>query len=174
MPVDARKAKHLAHRMRQAARQYGLPRLDWVSPLQRARAVGHWLRQWGWKVQVDARLAEMDFGAWDGRTWADIAWAEVGAWEADLLHHAAGGDGETLHALVCRVQAWADEAVAAATPRLLVSHGGWINSLLQLSHLRHLLHSNATLAAADWPAAPLHSSLRRWPCGSQPAVAASR
>ena len=170
VPVDPRKAKRLAHRMRRVARQHGLPRQVWVSPLLRARAVGGWLRQWGWQVQVDARLAEMDFGAWDGRHWADIPWAEVGAWEVDLLHHAPGG-GEALQALAQRVQAWVDEAVAAGGPRQIVSHGGWINSLL---HLPRLLGEGAALQAADWPAAPRHGTLRCWPAGAAQAGPASR
>ena len=157
--VDPRKAKRLAHRMRRVARENRLPRQAWVSPLQRARAVGQWLRRWGWQVRVDARLAEMDFGRWDGRRWADIPWAEVGAWEADLLHHAPGG-GETLQAVAQRVQAWVDEAVAAGVARQIVGHGGWINSLL---HLPRLLPGSPPLAAADWPAAPPHSALRCWP-----------
>ena len=150
--------------MRRVARQHGLPRQAWVSPLQRARAVGQWLRRWGWQVRVDARLAEMDFGGWDGRPWADIAWAEVGAWEACLLHHAPGG-GEALQALALRVQSWVDEAMAAGVPRQIVSHGGWINSLL---HLSRLLPGSPPLAAAEWPAAPPHSTLRCWPAGSPP------
>lgn len=147
--------------MRRVARQHGLPRQAWVSPLQRARAVGQWLRQWGWQVRVDVRLAEMNFGRWEGRPWADIAWAEVAAWEADLLHHAPGG-GEALQALARRVHAWADEALAAGVPRLLVGHGGWINSLL---HLPRRLPCNASLDAADWPAAAPHGALRCWPAG---------
>ncbi len=166
VPVDPRKAKRLAHRMRRVAREHGLPREVWVSPLQRAGAVGRWLRRWGWQLQVDARLAEMDFGGWDGRRWADIPWAEVGAWEADLLHHAPGG-GEALQALALRVQGWVNEAVTAGVPRQIVSHGGWINSLLHLPRLLpHEQTGNPALAAVDWPAAPPHSSLRCWPGGA--------
>ena len=165
--IDKRKAKRLAHLMRRVARQHGLPRQAWVSPLQRACAVGQWLRQWGWQVRVDARLAEMSFGSWEGCRWADIAWAEVAAWQADLLHHAPGG-GEALQALVQRVQARADKAVAAVVPLQIVSQGGWMNCLLRVQHLPRQMPGSAALNAADWPAAPPHSALRRWPVGRPP------
>ena len=154
--VDPRRAKRLAHRLRQQARRHGLPRVAWVSPLQRAAAVGAWLRRWGWRVQVDVRLAELDFGAWDGRPWSEVPWSEVEAWQQDLLHHAPGG-GESLLQLAARVQAFARDAPPG--PCQLVSHGGWVHALL------HAPPGLQTLAAAAWPAPPRHGSLTRvrWP-----------
>ncbi len=173
LPVDPRKAKRLAHRLRGQARRQRLPHEVWVSTLQRSRAVGQWLARWGWRLHIDARLCELDFGSWDGRRWADISWAAVAAWEADLLHHAPGG-GESLAQLTQRVHSFVDECqTSAAGPRLLVTHGGWINALLHLSHLRHLTHlphlplgshlKPGRLDAARWPAPPPHGALRRWP-----------
>ncbi len=151
LPVDARRAKRLAHRIRAAARRHDLPRELWVSPLGRARAVGRWLARWGWRVQVDARLAELDFGRWDGEPWDRIARSEVQAWQADLLHHAPGG-GESLAALVDRVRAFVAEHAGTT---LVVTHGGWLNAL-------RLPRDLASLAAADWRAAPPHGMLIRW------------
>ena len=161
LAVDPRKAKRLAHRLRGCARSHGLPHEVWVSTLRRSRAVGQWLARWGWRMHVDARLCELDFGRWDGRRWTDIAWAEVAAWETDLLHHAPGG-GESLAQLAQRVSAFVDESQqGAAGPRLLVTHGGWINALLQL---RPGLPADADrMDAAHWPAPPPHGALRRWP-----------
>ncbi len=157
--MDPRRAKRLAHRIRTAARRNGLPRDVWVSTLQRSAAVGRWLARWGWRVHVDARLGELDFGRWDGLPWSGIAWAEVEAWQADLLHHAPGG-GESLLALSARVQAFVADTDAEAAlqpgPRLLVGHGGWINALVHMPMLR------APLDAARWPAPPPHGALRRW------------
>jgi len=153
LAVDPRRAKRLAHRIRAAARANGLPREVCVSPLARCRDVGRWLRRWGWRVQVDARLREVDFGHWDGRGWDQIAWAEVEAWQADLLQHAPGG-GESLAALALRVQAFAAEGQGT---RLVVSHGGWLNAL------RVVPPGSAKLAAKDWPAPPRHGALLRWP-----------
>ena len=155
LPVDPRKARRLAHRIRQAARRHGLPRVVWVSALQRAGDVGRWLKRWGWRLHVDARLGEMDFGRWDGLRWDDVAWSEVEAWQADLLHHPPGG-GESLATLAMRVQRFVNAAAAAGPgPCLLVSHGGWINALL------HVPPGTARLAAAHWPPAPRHGTLTR-------------
>jgi alpha-ribazole phosphatase len=152
LPVDPRKAKRLAHGMRRAARLHGLPRRVWVSPLRRAHAVGLWLRRWGWQLRVDPRLQELDFGRWDGRAWADVPWAEVEAWQADLLHHAPGG-GESLAQLALRVHAWAAEC--GPLPCLVVAHGGSINAL------RVMPPGAARLPASGWPIAPRHGSLTR-------------
>jgi alpha-ribazole phosphatase len=158
--VDRRKAKRLAHRVRAHARRQGLPRVVWVSTLQRAQHVGHWLRRWGWQVQVDARLVEVDFGAWDGLRWADIAWSQVQAWEDDLLHHAPGG-GESLAQLMQRVLAFVSEC---AGPRVLLTHGGWINALL------HSTSAQKRIDAASWPRAPRHGSLTVWRAAESPPV----
>lgn len=50
----------------------------------------------------DARLQEMDFGAWEGRPWEALPRAELDAWAADLHGHAPGG-GEPLAAMLARV-----------------------------------------------------------------------
>jgi alpha-ribazole phosphatase len=144
LPVDPRRARRLAHRIRTIARRHGLPREASVSPLRRCRDVGRWLRRWGWAVAVDERLLELDFGAWDGRPWSQIAWADVDAWQADLLHHAPGG-GETLHTLAGRVRAFSSSA--APGPRLVVTHGGWINALRVV-----VAGGDGPLDAAHWPA----------------------
>lgn len=161
LAVDPRKARRLAHHIRATMRREGLPAEVWVSPLARAHDVGCVLGGWGWCVHVDARLMELNFGAWDGRPWVDIAWSEVEAWQAQLLHHAPGG-GESLARLALRVQAFVQEAQAAGRPRLVVTHGGWLNALQQLPAL---LPPAAALAAADWPAPPRHGALRCWPGG---------
>ena len=153
LPVDGRRAKRLAHRIRAVARAQGLPHVVHVSPLRRCRDVGRWLRRWGWRVQVDARLVELDFGAWDGLPWTQIASSEVETWQQDLLLHAPGG-GESLQALAARVQAFVG---GCAGPVLLVGHGGWINAL------RAVPPGCSALAAADWPAPPRHGALVVWP-----------
>lgn len=150
--VDPRKAKRLAHRIRRVARHEGLTHEVWVSTLQRAHAVGRWLQRWGWRLHVDTRLCEMDFGRWDGQRWANVPWAEVEAWQEDLLHHAPGG-GESLQHVAARVQAFVAEAASA--PRQLVSHGGWINALL------HVPPGLRQMPASAWPTPPRHGSLTR-------------
>jgi alpha-ribazole phosphatase len=159
---DARKAKRLAHRIRSLARRHGLAREVWVSPLARSRAVGRVLAGWGWRVHIDARIAELDFGRWDGQPWSAIPWAEVEAWQADLLHHAPGG-GESLAQLALRTRAFVAEAERGAQARILVTHGGWLNALVLLPRLLPSLLPPATaLAAKDWPTPPRHATLRTW------------
>ena len=123
LPVDPRKAKRLAHRIRAHARRHGLPREVVTSPLKRAADVGRWLKRWGYRWQVDAKLAEMDFGSWDGKPWSDISLNEFGRWMADF-----GGfgfdDGESLQALIARAGDWQPPCALA------VGHGGWISARL--------------------------------------------
>lgn len=148
LPVDPRRAKRLAHRIRQTARREGLPHAVATSPLRRGADVGRWLRRWGWRHQIDARLIELDFGAWDGRRWSAIAHAEVLAWEDDFLHHAPGA-GESLQQLHRRVVAVLAAIQAGDLPGLLVGHAGWITALGCLDRL-----AQGTLTAADWPPPP--------------------
>jgi alpha-ribazole phosphatase len=146
LPVDPRRAKRLAHRIRQHARRHHLPHAVVTSPLRRCADVGRWLRRWGWTHRVDARLVELDFGAWDGRLWRDIAWDEIRAWEGDFMDHAPGG-GEPLRRLRERVEA----VLAEDRPALAVGHAGWINAL----RTRH----TERLCAADWPAPLKYATL---------------
>ena len=149
VPVDPRRAKRLAHRIRATARRHGLPKVVMSSPLHRSCAVGRWLRRWGWQHRVDPALAEMDFGAWDGRAWTDIAQAEVAAWCQDFLHHAPGR-GESLHRFFTRVQAWPTPQGDAC----VVGHAGWMQA-------RRWLGTGAPWPsrADQWPAPPTHGSL---------------
>ncbi len=121
LPVDRRKAKRLAHRIRQHARRHGLPREVVTSPLTRAADVGRWLRRWGFVWRVDAGLAEMDFGAWDGRPWQGIGPAEFDRWMGDFCGFAFDG-GESLAALLRRAAAWQPPCALA------VGHGGWMTA----------------------------------------------
>lgn len=146
LPVDPRRAKRLAHRIRAAARRTGLAARVFTSPLQRSAAVGRWLRRWGWQHVVMADLCEMDFGRWDGRPWSQIPVAEVDAWCADFLHHAPGG-GESLHQFFDRVAAWQ----APAGDAIIVGHAGWMLA-------RRWLCEGAPWPTqpAQWPRAPRH------------------
>lgn len=138
LPVDPRKAKRLAHRIRAHARRQGLPRDVVTSPLARASAVGRWLQRWGFRWQVDPALAEMDFGRWDGQAWSAIAPAEFDRWMADFRGFDFDG-GESLTALLDRATAW------QAPCALAVGHGGWITA-------RHWRGGQPT--PANWPRPP--------------------
>lgn len=76
----------------------GLPKPIFTSPLQRCATLAHALGSaMNCAVRVDARLAELDFGAWEMRPWDDIAHAEVDAWAADIAHYCPGGGESVLH-----------------------------------------------------------------------------
>lgn len=147
LPVDQRRAKRLAHRIRQQARRLGLPPIVVTSPLARSRSVGRWLARWGWQHRVDPALAEVDFGRWDGQRWADITRAAVDAWCADFLHHGPGG-GESVAQLLARVRHF-DPGPA----RIVVTHGGWLSAALWRAD-----HGGAAPTAAGWPPAPRHGA----------------
>ena len=150
VPVDARKAKRLAHRIRQWARRERAPRVVVTSPLQRAASVGRWLARWGWVHRMDARLSELDFGRWDGRPWADIGAAEVQAWCDDFMRHAPGG-GEPVEDLLHRCAALlaqmhdADEDLDAVC---VVGHAGWLSAAIWLQQA-----GGADATAPMWPRA---------------------
>lgn len=147
LPVDRRRAKRLAHRIRAFARRHALPRIVVTSPLERSHAVGRWLARWGWQHRVDAKLAELDFGRWDGRRWNDIARPQLDLWTADFEHYPPGG-GETVAALLLRVRAF-DPGPA----RLVVTHGGWLSAARWLgSGVR------AAPRSEHWPAPPVHGA----------------
>ena len=168
LPLDPRRAKRLAHRIRTAARRHGLPQQVWTSPLQRCAKVGRQLARWGWAHHVDAGLLELDFGRWDGLGWSAIAHADVAAWEAEFAHHAPGG-GESLAALQVRSRHFVGQRVAEGSRHLLVvEHAGWINA--------SAVADPAGLQPADWPAAPGYGSLTRqtWPVPMATAPAPGR
>ena len=86
------------------------------TPLQRCTALASLLGNF----TPDARLAEMNFGAWELRPWSGIPHEEVDAWAADLLDFRPGG-GETVREVACRVQSFLDELRHDA---VVVCHAG--------------------------------------------------
>lgn len=164
--VDRRRIARLAARIATAARRESLPREVWTSPLARCADVGRVLaRRMGFVHRMDARLAELDFGAWDGRRWSEIAPVEVALWEADFAHGAPGG-GESLASLVRRTREFIGECAARYEGRaatvLVVAHAGWI-SAARLAH--------ASLPGpAQWPAPIAYGASVRVRCDPQEQV----
>ncbi len=144
--TDPRRAKRLAHRIRQTVRREGGLREVWTSPLSRSADVGRWLRRWGWRHRVDARLSELDFGRWDGRTWAEIGAEAVDAWCADFADHAPG-DGESVAQLLARCRSVLVALDAWPGPLCLVTHAGWINAARWV-----MAGKLPPFLASDWPA----------------------
>lgn len=121
-------------------------------------------------ARPDARLAEMDFGAWEGRPWSDIGRDAVDAWTADFTGHAPGG-GESLAHMLDRVAAaLADARAGCASPA-----GGdvvWITHAGVARCVRWCLPSPGRMPrAGEWPvAAP---AFGEWECVELPAAPGS-
>lgn len=100
----------------------GLP--VWSSPLRRCRELAAALHP---APQVDERLAEIDFGRWEGRPWDAIPRPELDAWAADVAGYTPPG-GEAPRALQARALAFVASLNVAEA--VVVTHAGVIRTLL--------------------------------------------
>lgn len=82
-------------------------------------------------ITPNARLRELNFGAWEGRTWADVAENDtdaVNAWYGDPYRNTPT-DGETYGDLETRVRSWL--GTLPQTGRVLAfTHGGPVRAVL--------------------------------------------
>ena len=105
------------------------PKLDlWASPtgraLQTLAVIAEHLELDWHGARTDARLREIDIGAWSGRFYRDVA-AESGPLidpATDLFSGRPPG-GETYDEVAQRLQAWLDDTADEAGDRLVVMHG---------------------------------------------------
>lgn len=101
------------------------------SPARRCRALAEPLAaRTGGAVDYDARLWEMDFGAWEGLRWDAIPRAQSDPWAADYWNIAPPG-GEAFSDVCARVGQVLDEL---APGTLIVSHAGVIRAAMILRH----------------------------------------
>lgn len=96
----------------------------WSSPLRRCHDLAKLLHP---APTIDVRLAEMNFGLWEGLSWNDVPRAELDAWAADVAAYAPPG-GESALSVQQRALDFVrslpvDEAV-------LVTHAGVIRTLV--------------------------------------------
>ncbi|MCC6580475.1 MAG: alpha-ribazole phosphatase [Phycisphaeraceae bacterium] len=122
------------------------------SPMLRARQTADAIvRETGLTAERDDDLREVDFGLWEGKTFAEIAdqWpGEVDQWAAFHPDFAFPG-GERLDAFLLRVRSCANRLASDPTDRVLaVAHGGVIRAMIchllgldarhyLLFHIRH-------------------------------------
>lgn len=101
------------------------------SPSRRSRWLGGLLaRRGGTDLAIDARLAERDFGAWEGVPW-DTIWRGEGDSMDGMIDAPDGfrpGGGETTAELAARAVAWL-RGLPARSAVLAVTHGGPIGAL---------------------------------------------
>ncbi len=158
---------HTESSARAIAAAWPAPRVVRCSPLSRCLALARSLaEQWpGLRIDVDERLAEMDFGQWEGRLWHDVPRAEIDQWRAAFADHRVGGSGESVRAFMARVAAARDDALAQrddeagrgghaergpdAGPVWWVTHSGVIRAMQLLE--RGIVCSDGR----DWPRADL-------------------
>lgn len=105
------------------------------SPLQRCRSLADRLQ--GMRpdlcIASDLRLAEMDFGQWEGQAWDAIGEAALTAWSADFAHHRPGG-GESVRLFMARVgHALREFAVSPGAEGLWITHAGVIKAVRLLA-----------------------------------------
>lgn len=127
--------------------------LVWCSPLQRCELLAHVL--YGLRpdlsYKTDARLAEMDFGAFEGLRWDHIPAHAYDNWMADFWQHRFGGI-ESVAMFMTRVaSAWHDTQAAQAASgmpvaQVWITHAGVIRAA-------HLLAKGVfeVRSAALWP-----------------------
>ncbi|HEX7863912.1 MAG TPA: histidine phosphatase family protein [Variovorax sp.] len=98
-------------------------------------------------VQRDVRLAEMNFGEWEGRPWSAIPREEFDAWTANFADAPAGGNGESVRAFMQRVASAYDEWLASEGDALWITHAGVLRAVTLLRR-----GVRCPTAATDWPA----------------------
>jgi len=117
------------------------------SPLQRCEQQSTYLR--GLRPDLtsfsDPRLAEMDFGAWEGRRWDAIAPAELAAWTAGFWDYRPGG-GESVAMFMARVALAFDETRQRDRDCAWITHAGVIRAVTLLA-----AGTRQVRDAAQWP-----------------------
>jgi len=78
---------------------------------------------------IDARFAEMHFGAWEMRRYDSIDHDAIALWAADTLGFRPPG-GESVGDLCARVHAALDDWTRAAPSLVVVTHGGPMRAAL--------------------------------------------
>ena len=139
-------AAALSQALQAQGKELGLSALL-TSPLQRCAALASALgQQLELPVRQDARLAEMDFGVWEGVPWTDIPKAALDAWTDNFAHHAFGGQ-ECTRQVLERVWSALMDAQRAGGTHLWITHAGVIRAVQHL-----LAQGQPTIASAqEWP-----------------------
>lgn len=118
-----------------------------TSPLRRCVQLAQALCELrpGLACRTDPRLAEMDFGRWEGQPWQSLGRPEFDRWMADFADHRCGG-GDSVASFMARVQGAFEEARAAGDDTVWVTHAGVVRAV-------RLLARGVTVPrrAAEWP-----------------------
>jgi len=152
VPADAQATRAAAERLATA-----LPPGARVahSTLQRCELLAHDLQALRPDLTFtpDARLREMDFGCWEGKTWDTIGKSAIDTWVAGFATHAPGG-GESLAHMLHRVAAALQTArewrkIRGAMDVVWITHAGVARCVAWLQERGE----RALPRSDDWPAA---------------------
>jgi alpha-ribazole phosphatase len=123
----------------------------WTSPAERTRGLAEAIGQrLGARVEVDPRLAEIAFGAWEGRAYAEIEandGARFTAWMNDW-NRAAPPGGERVADLVARLEDWRQARAASDEVGIAITHAGPIRALRAL--LRGVEYAVVASEVVEW------------------------
>jgi alpha-ribazole phosphatase len=164
VPADTQATRATAQQLADALPQ-GASLLH--SPLQRCEQLALSLQglRPDLTAQADPRLREMDFGQWEGCRWDTIARSEIEAWTQDFAHYRPG-QGESLHAMLARVQQAlneAHEALRQGRTVVWVTHAGVIRCVAWLK-----TQGARTPLSHEWPIeAPGFGEWCTWPAQAQ-------
>lgn len=146
--ADAQDTAALAHLL---AEQVPVRARMRSSPLRRCSALAEAVcrlrpdLQW----QTDARIAEMDFGCWEGVAWADIPRHELDRWSREFATLQFGGV-ESAQQMLDRVRAAWTETRCLPGCSVWLTHAGVIRCAGLLAQGRSSITS-----AAQWPTGPI-------------------
>jgi alpha-ribazole phosphatase len=96
----------------------------WSSPLARCRLLAEGLGE----AKLDQRLAEIDFGEWEMKSFDEIGRAALDRWALDALDHVPPG-GESARQMAERVLAFLAERQAEGGAQVIVAHGGPLRAI---------------------------------------------
>jgi alpha-ribazole phosphatase len=96
----------------------------WTSPARRCQGLADEIaRNLSIPKVIDHRLQELDFGAWEGKTWNDVARSDLDDWAANPETFRPPG-GESGAELVARCRSFFEEVHRTGDDCAVVSHGG--------------------------------------------------
>jgi alpha-ribazole phosphatase len=162
IPADAQATQVAAQKLAQTL-PYGIPLIS--SLLQRCELLAHVLRglRPDLTCKTDARLAEMDFGLWEGQRWDAIDRRELCAWTDNFTDWRCGG-GESVQGFMARVAAVWDESQKRDQPTVWITHAGVIRAAKLIAGGQRCINR-----ADQWPKhAPGFGQWVVLECGSHP------
>jgi alpha-ribazole phosphatase len=101
-------------------------------------------------VAGDPRIAEMDFGEWEGWSWRDIDRAAIDAWTGNFADTRAGQTGESTRQFLRRVAAAFDAWRDGGRDAVWITHAGVIRAAWLLRD-----GIRAVERADQWPKRPI-------------------